>query len=149
MSKAQVLHDVQLTIGYQCINTDNLWTALQADGTKVDSENKPQPFRGNKRLAVVGDAVLKLALVEDWYPTGTPESRVADILAEVSTNDQLNLRGKEVGLDQYVYITNTGQATVSKRTMADAMEAILGAVYLDGGIQATKTVMKALGLVPA
>ena len=69
MSKAQVLHDVQLIIGYQCTNTDLLWAALQAHGTKFDSENKPQPLQGNKRLALAGDIVMKLALIEDWFLT--------------------------------------------------------------------------------
>ena len=74
--------------------------------------------------------------------------RAAAILEETATNTRLNLTGKEVGLDQYVNIKNTGQETVSKKTMADTMEAILGAVYFDGGIAAVKTVMRKLGLVP-
>lgn len=48
MSKAQVLHDL---------------------------ENKPQPFQSYKRLAVVGDIIFKLALLEDWYPAVAPKAK--------------------------------------------------------------------------
>ena len=68
--KAKTLRDVQHIINYQCYNTTFLWEALQAAGTQVDCTGRPTPADGNKRLAVVGDAALQLALMEDWYYTG-------------------------------------------------------------------------------
>ena len=70
---------VQSTIGYKFKRVPYLWEALQAPGSIVPSgqidgagtEYHSLGFErfpdGNRRLAVLGDAVLRLALVEDWY----------------------------------------------------------------------------------
>ena len=69
-------------------------------------------------------------------------------MQEVATNARLDQVGKRFGLDRFVNIAGTGQTTVNWRTMAATIEGILGAVFLDGGLSATKRVMRALGLVP-
>lgn len=70
---------VQSRIGYDFKNAHYVWEALQAPGSIVRSgevegagtERHSVGFQrfpdGNRRLAVLGDTVLKLALVEDWY----------------------------------------------------------------------------------
>ena len=165
--KSKALSDVQAIIDYHCQDTDFLWEALQACGTHCDCTGMPTPPDGNKRLAVVGDAALKLALMEDWYHTGlvkgcrcsglssvqlslTLSAEQADkIMHEVATNVRLDQTGKLFGLDRFVNIVGTGQTTVNWRAMAATVEGILGAVFLDGGLAATKRVMRALSLVPA
>ena len=54
-------------IRYQSSDTDLIWEALQAAGSGVLSIGGRPLMDGNKRLALLGDASLKLALVEDWY----------------------------------------------------------------------------------
>lgn len=44
-----------------------LWEALQAAGSPVLLIGNRRLENGNKRLAVLGDTVLQLALVEGWY----------------------------------------------------------------------------------
>ena len=73
----------QIKIGYDFKNAPYLWEALQAPGSIVRSgeidgagtERHSVGFQrfpdGNRRLAVLGDAVLRLALVEDWYKGDT------------------------------------------------------------------------------
>ncbi len=73
------VRQVQRRIGYNFNNAQYLWEALQAPGSVVRSgevegagtERHSVGFQrfpdGNRRLAVLGDTVLKLALVEGWY----------------------------------------------------------------------------------
>lgn len=70
---------LQNIIGYKFNNAQYLWEAVQAPGSIIRSGEISgagtirhsvgwQRFPdGNRRLAVLGDTVLKLALVEDWY----------------------------------------------------------------------------------
>lgn len=58
---------VETIIGYQFTDPSKLWEALQAPGSPVSSINGRRITEGNKRLAMIGDSVLKLALVSKWY----------------------------------------------------------------------------------
>lgn len=41
-------------------------------GQSSKSEHAKEPRRyGNKRLALLGDALIRLAVVDDWYPSGS------------------------------------------------------------------------------
>ncbi len=76
---APTIRKLQNRIGYKFKNAQYLWEAVQAPGSIVRSgevlgagtERHSVGFEsfpdGNRRLAVLGDTVLKLALVEDWY----------------------------------------------------------------------------------
>lgn len=76
---APTVRKVQSRIGYNFKNAQFIWEAVQAPGSIVRSgevegagtERHSVGYQrfpdGNRRLAVLGDTVLKLALVEDWY----------------------------------------------------------------------------------
>ena len=80
---APTIRKVQSRIGYNFKKAPYLWEALQAPGSVVRSgeiegagtEYHSVGFQrfpdGNRRLAVLGDAVLRLAIVEDWYKGDT------------------------------------------------------------------------------
>lgn len=94
MDKSQILREVQTIMNYRCSNTDKLWEALSAAGAKFDCEFAPVPLDGNKRLAMVGDAVLKMVLMKDWYPTGSVRgSSQAALKPGVSADDICRTRG--------------------------------------------------------
>lgn len=61
-------------------------------------------------------------------------------------NRNLAERGFSRQLD-VVIIKNGGTVIVSEKMMATAVEAILGAVHLDGGLDALTTVMENLGII--
>ena len=73
MDMTSAVQGVEATIGYQFAEPLILWEALQATGNGISSAGTRSFADGNMRLALVSDAILKLALLEDWY-TGT-ESR--------------------------------------------------------------------------
>lgn len=60
------IHGVEQIIGYQFTDRSTIWEALQAAGSPVLVIGNRILVGGNKRLAVVGDSVLDLALAEIW-----------------------------------------------------------------------------------
>ena len=65
----------------------------------------------------------------------------SNIATAVGSNANLDRVGREIGLERFIYGVRGG------KTVADTMEAILGAVYLDSGLKKVKEVMDALDLV--
>ena len=63
-------HDVERVIGRTFSDPLILWEALQAAGSIVRSAGPRHFPDGNKRLAIIGDTVLKLVLVTRWYDSG-------------------------------------------------------------------------------
>ena len=67
--KALRLHAVETLVQYRFHNRELLWEALQGPPAFVTPD-------GNKRLAIVGDAAIRLVLAEDWYPGRTSKSKI-------------------------------------------------------------------------
>ena len=65
--KTITIRAVESLIQYKFHNTDLLWEALHSRQIRIDSCGAAVPPDGNKRLAIIGDAVMQLALAEDWY----------------------------------------------------------------------------------
>lgn len=67
------LQDAQRILGYTFNNTEYLQEALLAAGAGMLQLRGRLVTDGNKRLALVGDAVLKVLLLQDWF--GTEQSK--------------------------------------------------------------------------
>ena len=64
-------HAVETLIRYRFHDPALLWEALQGPTVIIDVTGAPVPRDGNKRLAIVGDAAIRLVLAETWYPGRT------------------------------------------------------------------------------
>lgn len=64
-----MINGVQNVTGHTFLDASILWEALQAPGAPAYAANGRNFSNGNKRLALIGDAVLKVVLLETWYPT--------------------------------------------------------------------------------
>jgi ribonuclease-3 len=103
----------------------------------------------NERLEFLGDAVLEIVVTEDLfnnYPD-TPEGELTNWRASLVNSKMLSLVSIETNLENYLYLSK-GEAK-DKNTkarqyiLANAVEAIIGAIYLDQGIKpATKFIKK-------
>ena len=70
MATTQILNvtrGVERVIGHSFNDPLILWEALQAAGSSVRSAGSRRFPDGNKRLAILGDTILKLVLVSRWY----------------------------------------------------------------------------------
>lgn len=152
--------------GYTFNNSLLLWEALQAAGSPVHFIGGRRLENGNKRLAILGDTVLQLALVEDWYggdtARGEPLNRTLStindlhvskgqfdrIRQQVGSNVNLDRVCRQAGLDAFINQNTSQLGLISPNTTSATVEAVLGAVYLDSSMDTVKRVMTTLGLVP-
>lgn len=101
--------------------------------------------KDNQRLEFLGDAVLQLCVSEALY-TRYPNKREGELTqlrAALVREESLAYAAQKVLLGDYLRFDH-GEAMSGGRhkpsVLADAMEAVLAAVYLDGGIEAAKRV---------
>lgn len=64
------------------------------------------------------------------------------------SNKNLNRLGRDLGVEKLL-VMNPGQVLASDYMVATMIEAIIGAVYLDGDMKAVEQLMVSLGLGPA
>ena len=97
----------------------------------------------NERLEFLGDAVLDLLVGELLFHTfpDSPEGDLTKMRASLVNERSLAARAKEIGLDGFIML-GRGEEKTGGRTkpsiLANAFEAVLGAVYLDGGLEAAR-----------
>lgn len=160
---ARSLEGVEAIIEYKFKDSLLLWEAIQGNGSAVKSIGaKPIP-EGNMRLAVLGDSILRVALVEDWYQRAEARSERSCILTyksfanlrqgdlerpfqQTASNANLDRVGRAIGLQAFIYAGSGGRRETSVEVMSSTVEAILGAVYLDSSVQGVKAVMRTMGL---
>ncbi|KAF5607634.1 ribonuclease III [Fusarium pseudoanthophilum] len=99
----------------------------------------------NDRLAVYGDSVAASYLCSLWIKRGLPKHCWTTLRRDLISNDKLANVGVEHGLDRCINM-NGGTTRASNGMVATTVEAILGAVEIDGGRNALARVMNRLGL---
>ena len=67
---AQLIAGLEAVISYHFTTPLLAWEALQAPGANAGPLALPTGLEGNKRLAILGDTILQLVLVEEWYRSG-------------------------------------------------------------------------------
>lgn len=97
---------------------------LLPDGTPIN----------NERLEFLGDAVME-AIVSDFlfieFP-GKDEGFLTQLRSKIVSRQTLNALAVRIGLDQYI-IAQGGVTSTQKHLYGDALEAMIGAIYLDKG----------------
>jgi ribonuclease-3 len=101
-------------------------------------------------LATLGDAVINVAVVEAVV-LGGAHDKGAITNQKVNLVNMTRLRGLAEDLDLADYVRwGKGEAAqrvwTSGRVLAECLEALVGAVYLDGGMEAAAGVLRRLGL---
>ena len=103
----------------------------------------------NERLEFLGDAVLGLVVTTHLFRTDPdlPEGELAKVRASVVNSAALAEVASELGLGEAVLLGKGEDQSGGREKpsiLADAMEAVLGAVYLDGGWDAAEALVMAL-----
>src|SRR5271168_3633636 len=96
-----------------------------------------------ERLEFLGDRVLGLVIAE-WLYEKYPESNEGDLAkrhAALVNREALRAVAKEIGLGNFLRLARGEEASASRKniaTLPDAMEAVIGALYLDGKMKAAE-----------
>lgn len=137
--------DLQAAIGYTFRNEALLAEALTAPSCRMDSPN----VRDNQRLEFLGDAALGLLAAERLFGEfpREQEGRLTVRRTHMVSSAALCDAAERIGLASHLKRNKSaGPFPRGAKTLADAVEAVIGAAYLDGGLPAAKTVFEALGL---
>jgi len=101
----------------------------------------------NERLEFLGDAVLELAVTEILFNKffQYPEGQLTSLRAALVNYQIMAEIAKNLGFDEFILLSrgeakDTGRAR--KVILANAMEAVIGAVYLDAGYQEAKRIIE-------
>lgn len=136
--------------------------ALQTSGNHIRWNNRLISVRKNDNLAVLGDVVMKMILCEAWYETGRPKGKSTENLAgqyllkQVSgqwttaeqasiSNSNLSRIGFDNGLDQAI-ILNAGTVRATEKLVSTTVEALVGAAFIEGRLDAARKAIIALGI---
>ena len=131
------------SINYKVKDVQTLRIALTHRSFTSENEGAPN----NERLEFLGDAVLDLAVSDLLFRTfpDMPEGEMAKARSAVVNEDTLAEIGSELHIGNYMFFgkgeAKSGGAHKSS-IMADCVEAIIAAMYLDVGYEATVNFIK-------
>ena len=110
------------------------------------NENFSFATNSNQRLEFLGDAILGLIL-SDYLYIKFPEYNegfLTDIRSELVKDQTLSIIGKEIDLGHYLILgkgENKSGGREKESNIADAFEALLGAIFIDKGFDIVKSVI--------
>ena len=131
--------DFEAIIGYEFNNKDLLKTAL----THSSYANENKMPHNNERLEFLGDSVLGFVTAEYLFTEfkGRPEGELTKLRAAVVCEKSLFKFAEKISLGEHIYM-GRGEAHSGGRNrpsiVSDAFEAVIAAMYLDGGIDAVR-----------
>ncbi len=103
----------------------------------------------NQRLEFLGDAVLQLVITLELYRNfpGFGEGPLTQARAQMVNRSSLAEQGRRLGLGEHLILSRGEETTggrIRSSTLADAFEAVMGAVFLDGGFEQAAEVIRRL-----
>jgi ribonuclease-3 len=133
------------TLGYEFKNAALLSLALTHRSVSSDDSTRAN----NERLEFLGDAVLQLVVTDYLYANfpNLAEGKLAKIRAAVVSGPALADVARSMDLGRHVELTTAEDRTGGREKdsiLADTVEAVIGAVYIDGGLEGATTVVSRL-----
>ncbi len=102
------------------------------------NEHAGEQLEHNERLEFLGDAVLEIVVTDYLYRTySNPEGELTSIRAALVNSEMLAKKANELGIEHFLRLSHgESKDTGRARTfiLANALEAIIGAIYLDLGL---------------
>ena len=114
------------------------------------NEHKNEGIECNERLEFLGDAILGFVVGEYIFKKFSmwPEGKLTKLRASVVCETMLSKKGKELGINKSLRLGNGEEHTGGRERnsiIADAVESVIGAIYLDGGMdEARKFILSLL-----
>ena len=135
------LLQLQQTIGYEFRDMELLRIALTH--SSYANEKHCDYNKNNERLEFLGDAVLEV-LSSDFIFKNNPtmtEGKMTKLRASLVCEMSLASAAREISLGEYLYLGKGELVTGGAKRdsiLSDAFEALIGAMYLDGGMEPAK-----------
>ncbi|MCL5022487.1 MAG: ribonuclease III [Nitrospirae bacterium] len=142
VSSSENLEKLEKDLGYSFRDRALLAEALTH--RSYHHENPAKVLSYNERLEFMGDSVLGLVIVEYLFTRDKEmsESEMSKIKSYLVRGSLLSEIAADISLGQYLRLGKGEEETGGrnkKSILADAMEAIFGALYLEGGYEAARS----------
>lgn len=126
-------------IGYEFKNKTYIQTAL----THSSFANEHKEFNYNERLEFLGDSVLGLVVSDYLFRARNdlPEGKLTRLRANVVCEESLSAVARKINLGGHLFLgkgEKTSGGSDRDSILADATEAVIAAIYLDGGFDQAK-----------
>jgi len=140
-----MIKDLETAIGYQFRNITLLQNALTH--SSYANERWHDSLMSNERLEFLGDSVLGMVVAEYLYATfpDRPEGELTRMRADMVCEQALAAIANRLSLGDHLLLGHgeeqgggRGRASI----LADAVESVIAACFLDGGMEAAKRFIK-------
>ena len=139
------LSQLSARLGYAFTDISLLETAMHHRSWNAENDGG----ESNERLEFLGDAVLGWVVADIVYTqhSDLPEGKLTDLRKSVVNANALAEVAVDLGIGEHLML-GKGEDTAGGREktsiLSDALEAVIGAVYIDAGPQATHDVVSSL-----
>ena len=145
-----MIKDLETAIGYRFRNIALLQNALTH--SSYANERWHNSLLSNERLEFLGDSVLGMMVAEYLYHNfpDRPEGELTRMRADMVCEKTLAAAANRIGIGEHLLLGH-GEDRLGGRNresiLADAMESVIAACFLDGGIEAALKVVQQFILV--
>lgn len=135
----EIIKDFEAHLEYTFKNKDLLFTALTH--SSFSNENG---VKSNERLEYLGDSVLSLITTDYLFNrfSEKDEGSLTKIKRQLVNTDALSKFATSIHLGDYLFLGHGEEkcgGRYNNSNLEDAFEALVGAIYLDGGIEQART----------
>ena len=137
-----MISDLEKAIGYRFNNISLLQNALAH--SSYANERWHNSLMSNERLEFLGDSILGMCVAEYLYCTfpDRPEGELTRMRADMVCETSLAAIAEQIGLGQHLLLGHgeeTGGGRNRASILADAVESVIAASFLDGGMAAARS----------
>ena len=136
-----MIKDLEIAIGYRFRNITLLQNALAH--SSYANERWHDSLKSNERLEFLGDSILGMVVAEHLYRNypDRPEGELTRMRADMVCENALAAIAGRIGLGEHLLLGH-GEEQTGGRTrnsiLADAVESVIAAWFLDGGMDAAR-----------
>ena len=140
-NRKELLNELQEKIGYYFRNEGLLKQAVTH--SSFANEQKINKLSNYERLEFLGDAVLEMVCSEFLFQENPemPEGQLTRLRASMVCEPALAYCARDIDLGSYILLGKGEEATGGRNRdsiTSDVMEAVIGAIFIDGGIEEAK-----------
>ena len=133
-----MISDLEKAIGYRFKNISLLQNALAH--SSYANERWHNSLMSNERLEFLGDSILGMTVADHLYRNfpDRPEGELTRMRADMVCEKTLAAVANQIGLGQHLLLGHgeeQGGGRSRESILADAVESIIAACYLDGGVE--------------
>ena len=145
-----MIKDLEAAIGYRFQNISLLQNALTH--SSYANERWHNSLLSNERLEFLGDSILGMSVAKYLYQTfpDRPEGELTRMRADMVCEQTLAKVAAKIELGRHLLLGNgeeQGGGRTRNSILADAVESVIAATYLDGGMEAAQQFIEKFVLV--